>query len=146
MDDLNLLMAQARDAGVRAYAPYSRFRVGAAVRDAHGTVFIGCNVESASYGLTICAERNAIFAALAAGAVRPFVGLAVTCLDGALPCTPCGACRQVMAEHLRPDALVHIDGLGQFRISELLPMAFSLDVRDGGEPPLDSTIWPVVGQ
>ena len=58
----------AREVARRAYAPYSHFRVGAAVRDARGTIYVGCNVESASYGLTVCAERNAIFAALGAGA------------------------------------------------------------------------------
>jgi len=128
VDDLNPLIAQARDAARLAYAPYSRFRVGAALRDARGGVYVGCNVESASYGLTICAERNAIFAAIAAGAARPFAALAVTCLDAAEPFTPCGACRQVMAEHLRPDAPVFIDGLGEYLISDLLPLAFSLDV------------------
>jgi cytidine deaminase len=122
------LMAQARDVARLAYAPYSRFRVGAALLDAQGNVFVGCNVESASYGLTICAERNAIFAAIAAGATRPFAALAVTCLDADKPFTPCGACRQIMAEHLSGEAAIYIDGLGEFRIGELLPHAFSLDV------------------
>jgi cytidine deaminase len=128
VDDLNPLIAQARDAARQAYAPYSRFRVGAALRDARGSVYVGCNVESASYGLTICAERNAIFGAIAAGAARPFSALAVTCLDADKQFTPCGACRQVMAEHLRPDAPVFVDGLGDYRITDLLPLAFSLDV------------------
>jgi cytidine deaminase len=130
VDDLNPLIAQARGAARLAYAPYSRFRVGAALQDAHGAVFIGCNVESASYGLTICAERNAIFGAIAAGAARPLAALAVTCLDAAEPFSPCGACRQVMAEHMRPDAPVYIDGLGEYRISDLLPLAFGLDVGE----------------
>ena len=94
------LLARADAVAARAYAPYSRFRVGAAVRDADGAVFVGCNVENASYGLTICAERAAIFAALAAGARRPLGRLALTCLDaaGANGCTPCGACRQILWE------------------------------------------------
>src|SRR5262245_15579930 len=71
------LVAQAREVAGRAYAPYSRFRVGAAVRDAAGAVFVGCNVENASYGLTICAERAAIFAAIAAGGLRPLQRLAL---------------------------------------------------------------------
>jgi len=121
-------MAQAREVAARAYAPYSRLRVGAALRDARGRVYVGCNVESASYGLTICAERSAIFAAIGAGGARPFAGLAVTCLDAAEPFTPCGACRQVMAEHLPPEAPVLIDGLGEYRVGDLLPLAFSLDV------------------
>jgi cytidine deaminase len=128
VDDLQALLAQARDAALRAYAPYSHFRVGAALADAHGTLYAGCNVENASYGLSICAERNAIFAAIAAGAVRPFSALAVSCVDAiAVGCSPCGACRQVMYEHLAPGARIAIDGLGQFSPSDLLPHAFSLD-------------------
>lgn len=131
LDDPDGLVAEARGVAQRAYAPYSHFRVGAAVRDADGRVFLGCNVESASYGLTVCAERNAIFGAVAAGARRPLVALALVCLDaepgGA--CTPCGACRQVMLEHLAPDALVVVDGGGQFRADDLLPHAFSLPTR-----------------
>jgi cytidine deaminase len=126
VDDLTALIAQARTVAARAYAPYSSFRVGAAVQDAQGRVFAGCNVESASYGLTICAERNAIFAAVAEGGQRPFVALAVTCLDSAEPCTPCGACRQVMHEHLAHDAAIHVDGLGTFSPAQLLPFAFRL--------------------
>jgi cytidine deaminase len=126
VDDLTGLIAQAREVAARAYAPYSRFRVGAALQDAQGRVFTGCNVESASYGLTVCAERNAIFAAIAAGGQRPFVALAVTCLDSAGPCTPCGACRQVMHEHLSEDAAIHVDGIGTFSPAQLLPLAFTL--------------------
>jgi cytidine deaminase len=122
------LISRARQVATRAYAPYSNFRVGAALEDAAGGIYVGCNVESASYGLTICAERSAIFAAVAAGAERPFVALAVSCIDtrgGA--CSPCGACRQVMAEHLSPGASVYVDGVGQFTTSELLPHAFTLE-------------------
>jgi cytidine deaminase len=122
--DLDALVQAARAVAERAYAPYSKFRVGAAVRDADGRVFVGCNVECASYGLSICAERNAIFGAIAAGARTPFDALAVSCLDGA--CTPCGACRQVIAEHLPADALVHVDSNRQFSVAELLPHAFRL--------------------
>lgn len=127
MDDANLLIAQARDVAGRAYAPYSRFRVGAALRDANGKVHLGCNVENASYGLTICAERSAVFGAIAVGAARPFSALAVSCLDatgGA--CSPCGACRQVVAEHFTSDAPVYVEGLGRFTVGELLPHSFSL--------------------
>jgi cytidine deaminase len=120
------LMDRARDVARRAYAPYSHFRVGAALKDASGAVYVGCNVESASYGLTICAERNAIFAAIAAGATRPFVALAVSCIDATDGGTPCGACRQILSEHLEPDAPIDVDGVGEFRITDLLPYAFSL--------------------
>ena len=127
MDDANLLMERARAVASRAYAPYSRFRVGAAVRDAQGTIHVGCNVENASYGLTVCAERNAIFAAVGAGAEKPFQAIAVACIDAREGgCSPCGACRQVIAEHLDPNAPIYVDGLGQFSLAELLPHAFTL--------------------
>jgi cytidine deaminase len=128
VEAVEALIARARDIAEAAYVPYSQFHVGAALRDADGSVFVGCNVESASYGLTICAERNAIFAAIAAGARRPFSAIAVACLDTAGPCMPCGACRQVMEEHFLPDAPVYVGGGGQsFTIAQLLPHAFKLD-------------------
>jgi cytidine deaminase len=121
-------MAQAREVALRAYAPYSHFRVGAALEDASGSIYLGCNVESASYGLTICAERSAIFTAIAAGAGRPFAAMAVTCLDaGASGCSPCGACRQVIAEHFSSDAAIAVDGVGHFTPAQLLPHAFRLE-------------------
>jgi len=119
------LLAYAREVAPRAYAPYSHFRVGAALQDANGSLFVGCNVENASYGLTICAERSAICAAVAAGAARPFVAMAVVCIDAEDgSCSPCGACRQVIAEHFAPDAVIAVDGVGQFTPAELLPLAF----------------------
>jgi cytidine deaminase len=128
--ELDALAVRARDAAVRAYAPYSHFRVGAAVQDAGGAVYVGCNVENASYGLTSCAERNAIFGAVAAGATRPFAALAVSCIDADDGgCSPCGACRQVIAEHLRPDAPVRVEGLGLFTPADLLPHSFDLETR-----------------
>jgi cytidine deaminase len=123
--DLIALVGRAREVAVRAYAPYSHFRVGAALEDASGGIHLGCNVEAASYGLSICAERAAIFSAVSAGAARPFSALAVTCLDGG--CSPCGACRQVIAEHFAADAPIAVDGLGEFTPSELLPHAFNLE-------------------
>ena len=124
------LVRRARDVAAGAYAPYSHFRVGAAVKDANGVVYVGCNVESASYGLSMCAERNAIFAGVAAGGPRPFTALAVSCLDAAGGCTPCGACRQVMFEHRAADAAVYVDGVGQFTPPELLPRAFTLEAAE----------------
>ncbi|HMO85671.1 MAG TPA: cytidine deaminase [Lacipirellulaceae bacterium] len=113
----------ARDA---AYAPYSRFRVGAAVRTADGGVFAGCNVENASYGLTICAERSAVCAAVAAGAPR-IVAVAVAASGGA---SPCGACRQVLAEFgpAMEGTLVDAGDPAQGRVTtpdKLLPDSFS---------------------
>ncbi|HEY3057709.1 MAG TPA: cytidine deaminase [Chloroflexota bacterium] len=128
MASLDDLIAQARNVARRAHAPYSRFRVGAAVRDADARTFVGCNVESASYGLTMCAERNAIFGAIAAGASKPLTALALTCLDNTPGggCMPCGACRQIISEHLASDAPIVVDGGGEFTPAELLPHAFTL--------------------
>lgn len=93
-----------------------------------GTIFQGCNIESASYGLTVCAERVAIFAAVAAGA-KPHL-LAVSCREGDASepgsLMPCGACRQVMLDQLRGEALVLVDGVGQFTVEELMPRGFRL--------------------
>ena len=123
------LLAAARAHGERAYVPYSNFRVGAAVLTGDDTVVGGCNIENASYGLAVCGERTAMFAARAAGHTD-LVALAVSCLDGdpAQPATlmPCGACRQVMVELLRPDAVVVIDQVGTLTLEELLPNAFHL--------------------
>ena len=90
------LISTATAARLQAYAPYSNFQVGAALLAKDGRIFTGCNVENLSYGLTICAERNAIFAAVAAG-VREFDAIAIVA-DTREPVSPCGACRQVMAE------------------------------------------------
>src|SRR6187549_2428604 len=90
------LMGHARTAAERAYAPYSKFSVGCALISNSGAIFLGCNVENASYGLTICAERNAVFAAVAHGQTR-FVAIAIV-TEGQEPVTPCGACRQVLVE------------------------------------------------
>lgn len=125
----NDLLAAARLAGRSAYCPYSRFRVGAAVR-AGGRIFPGANIENASYGLTVCAERVAAFAAVLADA-GPIMALAVACLDApdgvdqAL-LMPCGACRQVLAEFAEPGTTVLVDRVGVFRLTDLLPSAFRL--------------------
>ncbi len=133
MADAALLDAAIGAAG-RAYVPYSKFRVGAAVR-AGGRVFTGCNVENASYGLTMCAERTAIFAAIAAGA-RRIEAIALACVDagvdagaaaGGASLMPCGACRQVMAEFADGALPVTIAGVGTVTLDTLLPNAFRLD-------------------
>lgn len=118
------LLRRAREALKNAYAPYSRYRVGACILAADGRMFCGCNVENASYGLTICAERGAVMAAVAGGA-RAFTRIAIAS-EGSLP-WPCGACRQVLRE-FAPDIEVLVqDGGGNIRratLSELLPMSF----------------------
>jgi cytidine deaminase len=123
------LLVEARKAAERAYVPYSKFRVGAAV-EADGQTYAGCNVENASYGLAVCAERVALFTAVAAGH-RRVARIAVTCVDagpdlGEGGWMPCGACRQVMAELMGSDGEVLVDGVGAFRVSDLLPSAFTL--------------------
>jgi len=124
------LLQQARAAAQRAYCPYSRFPVGAAVLCDIG-VMTGCNIENASYGMAICAERVALFAAVAQGAKR-IIRLAVSCIEApedgpAAGRMPCGACRQVIAELMPPDAIVLIDGVGPMRVADLLPNAFRLE-------------------
>jgi cytidine deaminase len=118
------LVSAARAAQQQAYAPYSRFRVGAALEAEDGRVFVGCNVENASYGLTICAERAAVCAAVAAGARRLRRAVVVTDTDP--PAAPCGACRQVLSE-FGPDLQVLGVGPGgsvSWTMGQLLPAAF----------------------
>ena len=118
------LLAAARRAAKNAYAPYSKFKVGAALLCKDGSVVTGCNVENASYGLTICAERVAIGSAIARGK-RRFVAIAVLALGRkGRKVRPCGACRQVLAEFAGRLRVV-CDG-ASFGLKELLPSGFSL--------------------
>ncbi|WP_258360261.1 cytidine deaminase [Moorella sulfitireducens (nom. illeg.)] len=121
------LIAAAARAKEKAYAPYSRFKVGAALCTAGGKIYIGCNIENASYSLTICAERVALFQAIAAGE-RDFVALAVVGGDQAA-CFPCGACRQVLAEFAPElEVITGQPGSPLYRrlLRELLPDTFTL--------------------
>jgi cytidine deaminase len=124
------LLKLAEKTTLAAYAPYSEFKVGAALLCADGEVFTGCNVENASYGLTNCAERTAIFSAIAAGR-RDFVAMAVVA-SGEQPPYPCGACRQVMSEFCRKEFSVYVarvDELEEYEVvclSALLPHGFHL--------------------
>ena len=120
--DANALIDEAWAARNMAYAPYSDFAVGAAVMAADGRIFRGCNVENLSYGLTICAERVALGAAVAAGA-RDLVAVAVVA-ETAVPISPCGACRQVLAEFAVPRViLANRAERIEFALTELLPRA-----------------------
>ncbi|NLI96742.1 MAG: cytidine deaminase [Synergistaceae bacterium] len=130
--DAEALLEAAREGRCRAYAPYSGFRVGAAVLTADGRVHVGCNVENASFGLTVCAERIALFSALSAGAGKP-LAVGVAGKDG-IPCFPCGACLQVMAE-FNPELAIVLDQGGRpvvYGLAELLPLRFELE-RDPDE-------------
>lgn len=119
------LIEAARQARLHAYAPYSGFRVGAAALSDDGRIFSGANVENASYGLTICAERTAIAQAVSAGA-RAIAAVAVV-TGTSPPAAPCGMCRQTMAEFAADCDLLLFNDRGermQVRLSELLPLAF----------------------
>jgi cytidine deaminase len=122
------LEAAARAAQASAYAPYSKFKVGAAVK-MDGEIYEGCNVENASYPLSVCAERNAIAAAVAAGAHHLEEVAVVT--DASPPSSPCGACRQVLREFAKDPKLVRIIALNnkgerrEWTLDQLLPDSFS---------------------
>lgn len=135
-----LLLSQARNAALHAYAPYSQFRVGTALTvidmDGKEHIVTGCNVENASYGLALCAERNALSTAVAqfgveSGGMPKIIQLAVACIDappdaGVALRSPCGACRQWIAE-LAPDAEILIDSYdASLSLEDLLPFAFRL--------------------
>ena len=126
MSDADPLVAAARQARERAVAPYSNFKVGAALETGDGTIITGCNIENASYGLTVCAERVAMFKALSDGH-RHFTRIAVVA-DTVDPTSPCGACRQVLWE-FGQDLEVVLANLtevkGRHQMAELLPLPFS---------------------
>ena len=116
------LIELAKAARENAYAPYSNFKVGAALLCRSGKVYTGCNVENAAYSPTLCAERVAFGKAISEGE-KDFVAIAV--VGNTSPCTPCGVCRQVMAEFCKKDFLIHTEGK-TFTLENLLPEGFSL--------------------
>lgn len=122
----DILLAAALEAMKHAYVPYSRFHVGAAILDSEGRTHTGCNVENASYGATICAERTAAVKAVSAGA-RKFVAIAIVS-DSDKDTTPCGICRQFLAEFSSADMPVwcgnSVGAAHQYRMEDLLPNAF----------------------
>jgi homotetrameric cytidine deaminase len=126
---LEALMERAREAADKSYSPYSGFRVGAALKLNNGEIVTGTNVENASYGLTICAERSAVVRAISQfGPGVKIEAVAVANLNHAAS-PPCGACRQVLAEFILPEAPVMFatgDGMRAMTFSDLLPMAFDL--------------------
>ncbi len=125
--DYDLLLQSARDILRHAHAPYSGFKVGAAILTHEGKIFTGCNVENASYGLTICAERSAIFTAVANSEGGKLALRAVAVVnEKEVPCPPCGACRQVISE-FGMDTIVLFKseaGYQELTISDLLPSSF----------------------
>jgi cytidine deaminase len=126
--DWEMLLQAAQAAAKNAHAPYSGFHVGAAVLTAGCEVFSGCNVENASYGLTNCAERTAIFSAVAKLGPKVVVNAVAVVNDRDVPCAPCGACRQVIYE-FGPDATIFFRGPNDWvecPITDLLPYGFRL--------------------
>ena len=118
------LIARARDAARCTYSPYSQFPVGAALLCADGTIVTGANVENRSFGISNCAERSALFAAVSQGK-KDFSAIAVMCPRSEVPVSPCGACRQALSEFCAPDMPVYYAGKdGKYRtttIGELMP-------------------------
>ena len=124
-EEFKNLINEAEKARKRAYTPYSKFQVGAAVLCADSKIFSGCNIENASFGLTVCAERIAIFKAISEGSTK-FKAIAVVG-DTAKPCSPCGACRQVISEFAEDIYVIMANLKGNIKvkkIKELLPEAF----------------------
>lgn len=122
--DWDRLRMTAREAAERAYAPYSHFHVGAAALVDDGRIITGCNVENASYGLTLCAECGLVATLHATGGGR--LRAVVVVSGSGQPCTPCGRCRQLLLEHGGPDCLVDGDGVVR-TVAELLPRGFDPD-------------------
>lgn len=129
MQNPTQLLKLASEAAEKAYAPYSKFKVGACVLYEDGSVYTGCNVENASYGLCLCAERNALSSAVADGKHEGLKAVAIYS-PNAILCFPCGACRQWIAEFSKDAKIIVQDKDGQikeFSIKELLPHSFNLD-------------------
>jgi cytidine deaminase len=128
------LLSRAREAAKNSYSPYSRFPVGAALLCADGTIVTGANVENRSFGLTICAERSAIFTALSMGR-RIFRAIAIACPGSEVPVSPCGACRQVLSEFCPPDMPVFYAGREEASVTttigELIPMDSLHSLKNG---------------
>ena len=133
---LDELFEAAAAAMARAYAPYSRFPVGAAIRDEAGRVHAGCNVENAAYPVGACAEAGAISRMICEGGTRIAEMLVIG--QGDVLCTPCGGCRQRIREFASPDVAIHVAGpegvRRTFTLDELLPASFGPDNLDGGTP------------
>ena len=122
------LLAAARQAMKNAYAPYSKFKVGAALMTTTGEIFLGCNIENASYGMTNCAERTAIFSAVAQLGPKTEIRAVAVVNNQNAPCSPCGACRQVIFQ-FGPEAIVYFlgsSGWTEMPIAHLLPEGFRL--------------------
>jgi len=132
-EQMDKLFEEAQKIAYKAYAPYSKFRVGAALLCEDGTIITGVNVENRSFGLTVCAERNAVFTAVAKGYLR-FSAIAISTPDSAEPVGPCGACRQVLGEFMKGNTPVRFAGSNQNQVNttvgELLPFDSLHELRN----------------
>ena len=128
--DTRELLNKAKETMNNAYAPYSHFKVGAAILTEDGLVYTGCNVENASYGATICAERTAAVKAVSEGYIK-FSKVAIVSSEGTYT-YPCGVCRQFLSEFMTKDSLIIVEdekeGIKEIPFKELLPLSFSLNV------------------
>ena len=129
--EIDRLYEEACKVRLKSYSPYSKFKVGAAVLLEDGNIVVGTNVENASYGLASCAERNALFTTIALGYKKNDIKGILIVADTDAPCSPCGACRQVIYELLNGDAEVVLTNLKndikELKVKELLPFSFSKD-------------------
>ena len=128
--DTRELLNKAKETMNNAYAPYSHFKVGAAILTEEGLVYTGCNVENASYGATICAERTAAVKAVSEGYIK-FSKVAIVSSEGTYT-YPCGVCRQFLSEFMTKDSVIIVEdekeGIKEMPFNELLPLSFSLNV------------------
>lgn len=125
-DKTSELLRSAREVQQKAYAPYSGFRVGAALQTTSGKIYTGCNVENSSYGLTVCAEQVAVFKAVSEGESE--FSAVVVCTDAEEFCTPCGACRQILLEFAPKLKIILLNSKGETKetsMADLLPEAFT---------------------
>ena len=127
------LIAKAKEARELSYSPYSNFKVGAALLTKDGKVFLGANIENSAYSMCMCAERNAIYHAYMNGYKKEDIVALALCADTEEPCSPCGACRQVMADLMKLECKVTVandECFEEFTVNELLPKSFQPeDVR-----------------
>ena len=133
-NEINLMYKCAKEARLNSYSPYSNFKVGACVLLKNGTLIGGCNVENASYGLTSCAERNTLFATYNQGYKKEDIKALLVLADTDGPCSPCGACRQVISELMEADAPIILanlkDDFKEVTIKDLLPYYFTKEDMD----------------
>lgn len=133
-EDIQKMYEQALQARKNSYSPYSKFKVGAAVLLDNDNIIVGTNIENSSYGLTSCAERNALFSVISLGYKKENIKALLVVANTDAPCSPCGACRQVISELMNQDADVILtntkNDIKIFKVKELLPFSFSKDDLD----------------